>query len=94
MSAARWLVEEKGALMIGSDTSASRTSRRPSRLPDGTSFNPVHVYLLVRQGVHILELNNLEDLARDGVYKLGYVLSPNKIRGNVAGTVQRPVGLA
>jgi hypothetical protein len=44
--------------------------------------------------VHILELNDLEDLARDEVYKLGFVLSPNKIRGNVAGTVQRPVGLA
>ena len=64
------------------------------QLPDGTSFNPVHVYLLVRQGVHIVEFNNLEDLARDQVYKLGYALSPNKIRGNVAGTVQRPVGLA
>ena len=94
VSAARWLVEEKGALMIGSDTSAVEVTPPPEQLPDGTSFNPVHVYLLVRQGVHILELNNLEDLARDGVYKLGYVLSPNKIRGNVAGTVQRPVGLA
>jgi kynurenine formamidase len=94
VSAARWLVEEKGALMIGSDTSALEVTPPTEQLPDGTSFNPVHVYLLVRQGVHILELNNLEDLARDGVYKLAYVLSPNKIRGNVAGTVQRPVGLA
>jgi len=94
VSAARWLVEEKGALMIGSDTSAVEVTPPPEQLPDGTSFNPVHVYLLVRQGVHILELNNLEDLARDRVYKLAYVLSPNKIRGNVAGTVQRPVGLA
>jgi hypothetical protein len=27
----------------------------------GGSFNPVHVYLLVEQGVHILEFNNLEN---------------------------------
>ena len=94
VSAARWLVEEKGALMIGSDTSAVEVTPPPEQLPDGTSFNPVHVYLLTRQGVHILELVNLEDLARDRVYKLGFVLSPNKISGNVAGTVQRPVGLA
>jgi kynurenine formamidase len=94
VSAARWLVEQKGALMIGSDTSAVEVTPPPEQLPDGTSFNPVHVYLLVRQGVHILELNNLEELARDRVYKLAYVISPNKIRGNVAGTVQRPVGLA
>ena len=94
LSAARWLVEEKGALMIGSDTSGLEVTPPPEQLPDGTSFNPVHVYLLPRQGVHILELVNLEDLARDGVYELGFVLSPNKISGNVAGTVQRPVGLA
>ena len=81
-------------MTIGSDTSALEVTPPPEQLPDGTSFNPVHVYLLVRQGVHILELNHLEDLARDRVYKLAYVLSPNKIRGNVAGTVQRPVGLA
>jgi len=94
VSAARWLVEEKGALMVGSDTSAVEVTPPPEQLPDGTSFNPVHVYLLARQGVHILELNNLEDLARDRVYKFAYLISPNKIRGNVAGTVQRPVGLA
>jgi kynurenine formamidase len=94
VSAARWLVEEKGALMIGSDTSALEVTPPPEQLPEGTSFNPVHVYLLTRQGVHILELLNLEDLARERVYKLGFVLSPNKISGNVAGTVQRPVGLA
>jgi hypothetical protein len=37
----------------------------PPKLEDsqmvGGSFNPVHVYLLVEQGVHILEFNNLEN---------------------------------
>ena len=94
LSAARWLIEEKGALMLGTDTSGVEVLPPAEQLPEGTSFNPVHVYALVRQGVHLLEYQNLEALARDKVYKLAYVLSPNKIRGNVAGTVQRPVGLA
>jgi hypothetical protein len=50
------------------------------------------VYLLVQQRVHIGEFHNLEALARDNVYKFGYALAPNKIKGNVAGTVQRPIG--
>jgi hypothetical protein len=94
LSGARWLIEEKGALMLGADTSGIEVLPPSEQLPDGTSFNPVHVFTIVRQGVHILEYQNLEALARDKVYKFAYVLSPNKIRGNVAGTVQRPVGLA
>jgi hypothetical protein len=94
LSAARYLVEEKGALMVGSDTSGLEVTPPTEQLPEGTSFNPVHVYLLIKQGVHILEFNNLEELARDRTYKFAYVLAPNKIKGNVAGTVQRPVALA
>ena len=95
IASARYLVEERGALMIGSDTSGLEVLPAREEVPGGgTSFNPVHVYLLVQQGVHIGEFHNLEALARDRVYKFGYVLAPNKIKGNVAGTVQRPVGLA
>jgi kynurenine formamidase len=94
LSAARWLVEEKGAIAIGSDTSGLEVTPPPEQLPEGTSFNPVHVYMLVRQGVHILEYNNLEDAAADRTYKFAYVLGVNKIKGTAAGTVQRPLGLA
>jgi hypothetical protein len=80
--------------MVGSDTSGLEVTPPTEQLPEGTSFNPVHVYLLIKQGVHILEFNNLEELARDRTYKFAYVLAPNKIKGNVAGTVQRPVALA
>ncbi|CAA9426821.1 MAG: hypothetical protein AVDCRST_MAG78-1405 [uncultured Rubrobacteraceae bacterium] len=93
VSGARWLVEEKGALAVGTDTSAVEALPPPEQLDDGTSFNPVHVYLLVRQGVHILEYQNLEDLASDEVYKLAYVLGVNKIKGATAGTVLRPIGM-
>jgi kynurenine formamidase len=95
LKAARWLVEQKGALMVGSDTSGLEYV--PPKPEDsqamGGSFNPVHVYLLVEQGVHILEFNNLEQLAADRAYEFAYILSTNAIRGTVAGTALRPIAL-
>lgn len=90
VSGARWLMEEKGALAVGTDTSGIEVLPPKEQLDDGTSFNPVHVYLLVRQGVHILEYQNQEGLAEDEVYKFAYVLGVNKIEGTAAGTVLRP----
>jgi hypothetical protein len=97
VSGARWLVEEKGALAIGSDTASLEVGPPPDlpeQLDDGTSFNPVHVYLLVRQGVHVLEYHNQEDLASDETYKFAYILGVNPIQGATAGTVLRPIGIA
>jgi kynurenine formamidase len=93
VSGAKWLVEEKGALAIGTDTSAIEQEPPSEQLDDGTSFDPVHVYLLVRQGVHILEYQNLEELAEDEVYKFAYILGVNKIKGATAGTALRPIGI-
>jgi kynurenine formamidase len=95
MAAARWLVEQKGAMMIASDTSGLECL--PPRPADsqavGGSFNPVHVYLLVQQGVHIGEFHNMERLAADRVYEFAYVATTNAIRGTVAGTALRPLAL-
>ena len=95
MKATKWLVEQKGAMAIGTDTSGLEVL--PPRPEDsqavGGSFNPVHVYLLVQQGVHILEFNNLERLAADRVYEFAYILTTNAIRGTVAGTALRPLAL-
>ena len=93
MCQAKWLVEQKGALAIGTDTSGIVVLPPKEQLDNGTSFNPVHVYLLARQGVHILEYQNLENLAEDKVYKFAYILGVNKIKGTVAGTVLRPIGI-
>ena len=88
-------MEEKGALAVGSDTSGLECL--PARPDDsqavGGSFNPVHVYLLVQQGVHIMEFHNLERLAADGVYEFAYTATTNAIRGTVAGTALRPIAL-
>jgi kynurenine formamidase len=95
LTAAKWLIEEKGALAVGSDTSGLEVG--PARPADsaavGGSFNPVHVYLLVQQGVHILEFHNMEQLAADRVYEFAYLATTNAIRGTVAGTALRPIAL-
>ncbi len=58
VSGVKWLVEEKGALAIGTETSGIEVLPPSEQLDDGTSFNPVHIYLLARQGVHTLEYHN------------------------------------
>jgi kynurenine formamidase len=90
LPAARWLVEQQGAILIGSDTSGLEYGPRPD---EKGVFIPVHRYLLVEQGVHIGEFHYLEDLARDRAYEFCYVCSPNKIRGTTAGFALRPVAI-
>jgi len=90
LATAKYLVEQMGALAIGSDTSGLEVA--PSVDKEST-FIPVHNYLLVEQGVHILEFHNLEELARDKVYEFCYMATTNKILGSTAGFALRPVAL-
>jgi len=91
LAAARWLVEDKGAVLIGSDTSGLECTGKCWRRPE--DFYPAHVYLLVEQGVYIGEFHNLEELARDRVYEFVYSVSVNKLRGASAGFVLRPLAI-
>lgn len=91
LNAAKWLVEQNGAILIGSDTSGLEYS--PGKEEEPTGFIPVHQYLLIEQGVHIGEFHNLEDLARDQVYEFCYICMTNKIRGTVAGFALRPIAI-
>ncbi len=86
LAGARWLVEEKAAVMIGSDTSGLEVAS-PGEVV------PVHRYLLVDQGVHIGELHNLEELARERVYRFTYVALTNRIKGATAGFALRPIAI-
>ncbi len=95
LDAAKWLVEQHGAMMIGADTSGmeykpKEAATRAYREKYG-SFMPVHNYLLIEQGVHIAEFHNLEELAKDRVYEFCYICAVNKIRGTTAGFALRPV---
>jgi kynurenine formamidase len=91
LGAARWLVEQKGAILVGSDTSGLEYAPGPMDKAEG--FIPVHVYLLIEQGVHIGEFHNLEGLAKDRAYEFCYVCMTNKIRGAAAGTALRPIAI-
>lgn len=97
LASAKWLVEEKGSIMVGGDTSGLEF--RPSESDNKAyrdkyaSFMPVHNYLLIHQGVHIAEFHYLEDLARDKIYEFAYIASVNKIKGATAGFTLRPVAI-
>jgi kynurenine formamidase len=90
VDSARWLVGEKGTVLVGSDTSGLEVNP----VPEGSaSFMPVHNYLLIQQGVHIGEFHNLEELARDRAYEFCYICLVNKIKGVSAGFTLRPIAL-
>jgi kynurenine formamidase len=91
LGAAKWLVEQNGAVVIGSDTSSLELQPGPSDKVDG--FIPVHKFLLIEQGVHIGEFHFLEDLARDQAYEFCYVCMTNKILGTTAGFTLRPIAI-
>jgi kynurenine formamidase len=97
LETAKWLVEENGALLIGSDTSGLEYG--PAEKDNAAyrakyrSFNPVHRYLLVEQGIHIGEFHNLEGLANAQVYEFCYIAATNKIKGAAAGFTMRPLAI-
>jgi kynurenine formamidase len=90
LEGAKWLVEQKGAVLIGADTSGTEVGDDPA-LPGATI--PVHEYLLVEQGVHIGEFHYLEDLSRNKIYRFTYVAMTNRLKGTVAGTAMRPIAI-
>jgi kynurenine formamidase len=81
IEAARWLSSMK-IFAAGSDTVAFEKIPNPPM--------PVHVHLLVESGIHIIEVLNIEDLARDGVYEFLFVAAPMNIRG-ATGAPIRPL---
>jgi kynurenine formamidase len=78
--AAMWLSARK-VFAAGSDTVAFE--RVPS--PD----MPVHVHLLVENGIHIIECLNLETLAAERIYEFLFVAAPLRIEGGT-GSPLRP----
>ncbi len=90
LDAAKWLVADQGAIMVGADTSGCEVNPPPNS--PGTII-PVHRYLLVDQGVHIGEFHNLEGLSKAKVYTFCYSATVNKIKGTAAGFTLRPLAL-
>ena len=89
LASARWLVEEMGAILIASDNSTVEVAPPV----DGDCVAPVHRYLLAEQGVHMGELHNFEELAREGISRFCYIALTPKVAGTTAGFAMRPVGV-
>ena len=83
LAAARWL-SARGIFAAGSDTLAFEKVPAPGM--------PVHVHLLVEQGIHIMECLNLEELSAACVYEFLFIAAPLKIRG-ATGAPIRPIAV-
>jgi len=78
---ARWLSSRR-VFAAGSDTVVFEKTPNPAM--------PVHVHLLVESGIHIIEVLNLEEVARDGIQEFLFVAAPMNIRG-ATGAPLRPL---
>lgn len=69
LEAAEWLAETNGAMLIGGDQ-LSLELYRVGR-PDMTV--PVHNYLINQRAVAIIQVDSLDELARDKVYEFAFI---------------------
>lgn len=88
MSAARFLAEESGAMIVGADNLSLEAF--PSEIEG--NYVPVHTYLLAQQGIPILEVVDLEELSRDQVFEFAFFGGSLKLRG-ADGAPIRPIAL-
>jgi kynurenine formamidase len=83
LEAARFLVEA-GIRLTGADTTAYEVV--PSKSME------VHVFLLAEQGIQIMEMLNLEELAREKVHRFVFIVIPLKIKGGTGSPI-RPIAI-
>jgi hypothetical protein len=78
LDAAEWLAEANGAMLIGGDQLSLETYEYGR--PDLTV--PVHNYLLRQRGVAIIQVDNLDQLAKEGVYEFAFVAASLRTQGD------------
>ena len=88
MDAARFLVEDGGAMVVGADNLSFEAF--PSEVEG--NYVPVHTYLLAEQGTPILELVYLEGLSAAGIHEFAFVGGGLRLRGADAAPM-RPIAL-
>lgn len=87
LDAARW-ISDQGIAIIASDQECIEVG--PSQHED--NWLPGHCHFLAEAGVPMLELANLEELARDRVIEFCLVAAPIRLRG-ASGAPIRPLAL-
>ena len=88
LDAARWLVDESGAMLIGSDN----LSLEAFPVETDENWIPVHTFLEAERGVAIMEVVDLEALSADAVYEFAFIGASLKLRG-ATGAPMRPIAL-
>ena len=86
--AAAVLVADAGAVLAAGDTEGFEV--HPWSDPENPL--PVHVELLIRRGIHIMELVDMEQLAADRVHEFCFVCLPLAIQG-ATGSLTRPIAI-
>jgi kynurenine formamidase len=78
LDAAEWLAEANGAMLIGGDDLSLETYEYGR--PDLTV--PVHNYLLRQRGVAIIQVDNLDELAKEGVFEFAFIAASLRTHGD------------
>jgi kynurenine formamidase len=88
LDAARWLTAQ-GIVVVAADQECVEVG--PSQHED--NWLPGHCHFLAESGVPMIELVNLEEVARDGVNEFCLIAAPIKLRG-ASGAPVRPLAMA
>jgi kynurenine formamidase len=59
---------------------------------DPTNPHPVHIEFLIRRGIHIMELVDMEQLAAESVHEFCFVSLPLRVSGTT-GSMVRPIAM-
>lgn len=87
LAGARWITGQ-GIILIGADQECVEVG--PSEQED--NWLPGHCHFLAEAGVPMMELLDLEGLARDGVYEFCFIGAPVRLRG-ATGSPLRPLAM-
>jgi kynurenine formamidase len=92
LDAVKYLIGEKNVFVIGDDQAAFENfpPGQLSSFPE--HVHPVHHYMLIQNGVHIMEMVMTNELAKDKVYEFCFMTLPNKIKG-ATGSMIRPIAV-
>jgi len=82
VAAAEWLAKQD-PLLVGSDNWPVEMAPNP----DAQISLPVHQIMLVVNGIHLLEIMKLDELAAKKAYEFAFVMQPLKLKGFTGSTV-------
>lgn len=86
MASAQWLASRR-VILLGSDNTGVNIQQE---VPGGVE--EIHQYLLVRQGIYLLENMNLEQLSAERAYEFAFVFVPLKLKG-AEGSPGNPIAI-